>query len=110
AGRRRALHRQHLGDGSPLGVTLRYVDNPRVDDGLGTILPVLEPHVREPFVLMLGDELYLGTNHDALVGGSNAPSTAVCAVLRTDDPEVVRKNYPVQVADGRRTPLIHQPD
>jgi dTDP-glucose pyrophosphorylase len=102
--------RQHLGDGRDLGVALRYVDNPRVDDGLGTILPVLEPHVRESFVLVLGDELYLGTNHDALAAGLTAPSTAVCAVLRTDDPEVVRKNYAVEVTDGRVTALIEKPD
>jgi dTDP-glucose pyrophosphorylase len=102
--------RQHLGDGRDLGVALRYVDNPRVDDGLGTILPVLEPHIREPFVLVLGDELYLGTNHDALAAGITAPSTAVCAMLRTDDPEVVRKNYAVEVDDGRVTALIEKPD
>ena len=101
--------RQRLGDGHELGVTLRYVENPRVDDGLGTMLPVLEPHVREPFVLVLGDELYLGTNHDALAA-VGAPSPAVCAVHRTDDPEVVRKNYAVEVADGRVTALIEKPD
>src|SRR5262249_49218214 len=101
--------RQHLGDGRDLGVTLRYVENPHVDAGLGTVLPVLEPHVREPFVLVLGDELYLGTNHDALATVA-APSTAVCAVLRTDDPEVVRKNYAIEVDDGRVTALIEKPD
>lgn len=71
--------RRKLGDGSAYGVALRYVENPNVDDGLGTILPVIEPHVREPFVLVLGDELYLGTNH-AELGDVPGPWTAVCAV------------------------------
>lgn len=101
--------RERLGDGHDLGVTLRYVENPRIDDGLGTMLPVLEPHVGEPFVLVLGDELYLGTNHAALAGVAG-PSTAVCAVHRTDDPEIVRKNYAVEVADGRVTALIEKPE
>ena len=61
-------------------------------------------------MLVLGDELYLGTNHDALAAGITAQSTAVCAVLRTEDPEVVRKNYAVEVDDGRVTALIEKPD
>jgi dTDP-glucose pyrophosphorylase len=101
--------RDRLGDGRDLGVTLRYVDNPRVDEGLGTVLSVLEPHVREPFVLVLGDELYLGTNHAALAEVA-APWTAVCAVHHTDDPDVVRKNYTVEVADGRISALIEKPE
>ncbi len=103
-----AVVRERLGDGSSLGVELRYVENPRADDGLGTILPALEPHVQQPFVLLLGDELYLESNHAGLAGVT-APWVAVCAVHRTDDPEVVRKNYAVEVVDGRITALIEKP-
>src|SRR4030095_571577 len=101
--------RQRLGDGSAFGVTLRYVENPRVDEGLGTVLPVLEPHVREPFVFVLGDELYLGSNHAALAA-LEGPWTAVRRVQRTDDPEVVRKNYAVRIEDGHITALVEKPD
>jgi dTDP-glucose pyrophosphorylase len=101
--------REWLGDGSSLGVQLRYVENPRVDEGLGTILPTLEPHVREPFVLLLGDELYLGSNHAGLADVA-APWVAVCAVHGTDDPEVIRKNYAVEVVDGRITALVEKPE
>jgi len=104
-----AYIREQLGDGRQLGVALRYVDNPRVDDGLGTLLPVVEPLVREPFVLVLGDELYLGTNHAALADVPS-PWTAVCALHRTEDLDVVRKNYTVEAAGGRITALIEKPD
>jgi dTDP-glucose pyrophosphorylase len=101
--------RQQLGDGSAHGVALRYVENPHVDDGLGTILPAVEPYVREPFVLMLADELYLGTNHADLARVAS-PWTAVCAVHRVDDPEVIRKNYTVEMADGRITAVLEKPE
>jgi NDP-sugar pyrophosphorylase family protein len=101
--------RAHFGDGSAFGVTIRYVENPDVDGGLGTALTVLEPHVHEPFVLVLGDELYLETNHAAL-GALSAPFTAVCAIHETDDLETIRKNYAVELADGRITGLVEKPE
>ena len=101
--------RRKLGDGSAYGVALRYVENPNVDDGLGTILPVIEPHVREPFVLVLGDELYLGTNH-AELGDVPGPWTAVCAVHAVEDPEVIRKNYTVEMTDGLITAVLEKPE
>lgn len=101
--------RAAYGDGSAYGMEVRYVDNPDVDGGLGTALTVAEPHLHEPFVLLLGDELYLGTNHAALAG-IEGPYTAVCALRATDDIEVIRKNYAVTLQDGRITSLIEKPE
>jgi dTDP-glucose pyrophosphorylase len=101
--------RAAYGDGRALGVSLRYVDNPHVDGGLGTALTVLAPHVHEPFVLLLGDELYLDSNHAALAA-IEGPYTAVCGLWPTDDPEVIRKNYAVTLADGRITGLVEKPE
>jgi NDP-sugar pyrophosphorylase family protein len=101
--------RERLGDGREFGVTLRYVENPRVDEGLGTVFSVLEPLITEPFVFVLGDELYLDTNHAALAA-VDGPWTAVCAVHRTDDPEVVRKNYSVQIEGDHIAALVEKPD
>jgi NDP-sugar pyrophosphorylase family protein len=101
--------RAHFGDGSAFGVAIRYIENPDVDGGLGTALTVLEPHMREPFVMVLGDELYLETNH-AELGAVSAPYTAVCAIHETDDLEMIRKNYAVELADGRITGLVEKPD
>ncbi len=101
--------RAAYGDGSTLGVEIAYIDNPDVDRGLGSALLVTEPHVREPFVLLLGDELYLQTNHASLAA-LPAGYTAVCALHPTDDPEVIRKNYAVTLADGRITGLVEKPE
>jgi dTDP-glucose pyrophosphorylase len=101
--------RRLYGDGAGLGVELAYIDNPDVDRGLGTALLVAERHVDEPFVLVLGDELYLETNHGDLARIAT-PYTAVCAVYATDDVEVIRKNYAVAIVDGRITGLIEKPE
>src|SRR5262249_22256537 len=74
--------RQHFGDGSAFGVRIQYVENPDVDSGLGTALLVIEPHVQEPFALVLGDELYLETNHPTLRDMAEG-YTAVCAMQET---------------------------
>src|SRR5262249_29323492 len=43
------------------------------------------------------------------LAGVTPPWAAVCAVLRTDDPEVIQKNYAVEVVDGRITALVEKP-
>lgn len=101
--------REAYGDGRRLGLDIRYITNPDVDRGLGTVLLVAEQHVREPFLLALGDELYLETNHRDLANLSGA-YTAVCAVLPTDDPDLIRKNYAVTIADGRISALVEKPE
>ena len=101
--------RAYFGDGSAFGVQIRYVENPDVDAGLGTALLVIEPHVHEPFVMLLGDELYLETNHAELLGARDG-FTAICAVHETDDVDVIRKNYAVELADGRITGLVEKPE
>jgi mannose-1-phosphate guanylyltransferase/phosphomannomutase len=60
--------REHFGDGSAFGVRIHYIENPDVDAGLGTALLVVELHVERAFVMVLGDELYLETNHPELDG------------------------------------------
>jgi dTDP-glucose pyrophosphorylase len=103
------LIRTEYGDGSALGIAIRYVENPDVAGGLGTVLTVIEPHVHEPFVLLLGDELYLDCNHAEMMALAG-PYTAVCAIHPTGDIDVVRKNYGVLLDDGVITGLVEKPD
>jgi dTDP-glucose pyrophosphorylase len=96
-------------DGHALGLDIQYIRNPDFDRGLGTALHAIEPHVHEPFVLLLGDEVYLESNHAELA--NIEPSyTAVCGVYRTDDRDVIAKNYAVTVEDGRITALVEKPE
>jgi dTDP-glucose pyrophosphorylase len=101
--------REAYGDGSRFGVEIRYIENPEVARGLGTVFQVIEPHVDEPFILALGDELYVKSNHRELLDISR-PYTAVCAVYPTHDPELIRKNYAVVIENDRITRLVEKPD
>lgn len=100
--------RDALGDGQAFGVEIRYVESLDVDGGLGTIFATIEPHIDEPFVLTLGDELYLGSNHAALAEVQD-PYVAVCALSPNDDAELIAKNYSVSLDGDRITALVEKP-
>ncbi len=101
--------REAYGDGRALGIELHYIDNPDVDSGLGTALQVLEPHLDEPFVMLLGDELYLESNH-AELREFDRPFLAVCGLKRTEDLGLIRRNYSVELEADRINRLIEKPE
>ncbi len=100
--------RERLGDGSAFGVRVRYVDvgNPKMGLALG--LHQAKELLDEPFVAILGDELYLDSNHADLFP-LEEPWEAGCAVLRTEDPQLIRKNYSVRIEEGLVKDLEEKP-
>jgi len=100
--------RTAYGDGHDLGLEIEYIRNPEFERGLGTVLLAAESHVHEPFVLLLGDEVYLESNH-AELAAIPPGYTAVCGLYRTDDADLVAKNYAVTLEDGRITHLVEKP-
>src|SRR5262245_17794996 len=75
--------RAALGDGAAHGVAVRYVEVGDPGIGLARGLHLAKDLAREPFVCVLVDELYLGSNHAALIP-PREPWEAVCAVTATD--------------------------
>lgn len=100
--------REALGEGDSFGVRIRYVENENVEGGLGTILSAIEPHVTERFYLVLGDELYLGSNHADLKDLSQ-DSVATCALWKCQDERMIRKNYIAKQENGRIVGLVEKP-
>ena len=100
--------REALGDGGSFGVRVRYVENEYVDGGLGTILSVVEPLLDERFYLVLGDELYLNSNHSELREVDD-DCIAVCALWKCQDERLIRKNYIVEQKSGRIVGLTEKP-
>lgn len=100
--------RMALGDGSSWGVRIRYVENEHVDGGLGTILSAIQPLLDERFYLILGDELYLNSNHSELREMSD-DCIAVCALWKCRDERLIRKNYIAEQQDGRIVGLTEKP-
>lgn len=101
--------RQCCGDGSRLGVSLRYVDCADPDAGLASGILLVRDLFAEPFVTILGDELYLGSNHGALQSNWRPHYDAMCGLIRTDDLHQIKRNYSVTVADDRITGLEEKP-
>ena len=101
--------REFLGDGDRLGVRVRYVDVGDPSMGLAKGLLRAKPFAREPFVTILGDELYLGANHSELLP-LPAGWEAACAVHETEDPRRIKKNYALTIEDGRILDLEEKPE
>jgi len=93
---------QALGDGAHLGVRLRYVEqHERL--GLAHAVGQLEPHIDEPFMLFLGDIFFELTDLGVMMTAmAEHDCAAVLAVKEETDPEAVKRNFTVLLADDGR--------
>lgn len=101
--------REFLGDGERFDVSIRYVHCEEPKIGLAGGMLLAEPVIDRPFITVLGDELYLGSNHH-LLSEPSGDFFAVCGVRRSDNPRIIQKNYSVEVEDGLVTGLEEKPD
>lgn len=99
--------RDSLGDGDSLGVKLHYVECPDPKVGLAHGMLLAEPFLNRPFVTILGDELYLDSNHDRLTLPADADFECICAVMPGSDPQAIRKNYAVHL-DGDQVVSVEE--
>jgi dTDP-glucose pyrophosphorylase len=90
--------REVLGGGESLGMRLDYVvcEDPKV--GLARGLLLAAERFSEPFVTILGDELYLDSNHGELKDRALGDALAVCAVQPCQNARLIQKNYSVELA------------
>jgi NDP-sugar pyrophosphorylase family protein len=89
--------REHFGDGSRLGVAIRYVEQKQTL-GIAHAVMQLERHIHGPFLLLLGDIFYVARDLGALVRTYEAGGIGgVLAVKRENDPIAIQKNFAVTV-------------
>lgn len=100
--------RDALGDGSALGVQLRYVDCGDPTAGLASGILQVEEVVDRPFAVVLSDELYLGSHHERLVA-PDGEWLAVCGVLDPLDRRQIAGNYRVELDGDRVVGLEEKP-
>jgi dTDP-glucose pyrophosphorylase/ubiquinone/menaquinone biosynthesis C-methylase UbiE len=101
--------RQHLGDGSRLGVAIRYVVNDRIDLNLPYSVYLGSRETDGPCCMLLADECYLGSNHHELLAPHYRAADAVCAITECDSAKQIRKNYVADIRDGRIADLEEKP-
>ena len=85
--------RAALGDGASTGVRIEYVECEDINAGLARGLLLLRNKISGNFPVILGDELYLGSNHQQLLRYAQQPVGAVCGIKVTGDTTLIRKNY-----------------
>ncbi len=102
-----------LGDGSNLGVRIRYVEQEETL-GIAHALGRLEQHVDRPFFLFLGDIFFETANLSDMVvrmgDGTRDGTAGVLAVKKEPDPAAIMRNFVVHLGeDGAVTRVIEKP-
>jgi NDP-sugar pyrophosphorylase family protein len=101
--------REHLGDGTALGVRITYVENDRLDRELGYSVYLGCRGVRSPVCVVLADECYAGTNHEGLLDPRFAGALGVCTLIASPYAKHIRKNYTVTLSGDRITDMQEKP-
>lgn len=102
--------RDYLGDGSSLGVRLAYVVNPRLDLELSYSIYLATRDRASFYCVILADECYVGSNHRELLEDAYDAGLVTCTVIESDDVAAVRKNYAVDIREGRIVRLQEKPE
>ncbi|MHB9074080.1 MAG: nucleotidyltransferase family protein [Desulfobaccales bacterium] len=79
--------------------------------GLADAVACFAGQLSGPFMVMLGDEFYLGSNHwQMLQSQRDRPQASMIAVKPTDRPEKIRQNYAVSLnGDMRVKRVVEKP-
>lgn len=116
-GYRQELIRGYFEDGQRHGLSIRYLENPYIGikekSGLSDALLLMEKYIDEPFLTILGDEVYVRGRHRAMVErfDSSPECEAMIGVFSAADPAAIRKNYSVYVRpDGAVHALVEKPE
>ena len=101
--------KDYLGDGDRFGVSLKYLDCAQPGLGLARGMLLAKECFDEPFVTILGDEIYLDSNHHEIQSLADSSFDAICGLLHTSDLHQIQRNYSVECMDGSITALTEKP-
>ena len=104
------LIKERFGDGKALGIDIKYIECKNVHVGLAKGIYLAKDYITSNFVVILGDEFYLGSNHEELLNISKKKFSAICGVTLTGDTTVIKNNYSVSIESDIVTALQEKPD
>lgn len=101
---------EHFGDGAHLGVSIRYVEQ-KATLGIAHAVMQLERHVDRPFLLYLGDILYVPKDLGSMVEiAEREQAVAVLAAKKETDREAIYKNFLIDAdVRGRVSRVVEKP-
>jgi dTDP-glucose pyrophosphorylase len=101
---------EQLGDGTQLAVAITYIEVEDINKGLASGILQLERYLETVFCVILGDEVYLDSNHRQMLSLLNNGFDVVCAVKEAQHPVNIKKNYSIQLQEGVITSLVEKPE
>ena len=102
--------RDHFGDGSRFGVGITYVHNDRLDLELPYSVYLASRAIEGSHCCMvLADECYIDSNHGELRAAVDRMALVTCALIASNNPKEIRKNYAVVVHDGTIAAMQEKP-
>jgi NDP-sugar pyrophosphorylase family protein len=102
--------RERFGNGESFGVKISYVENQHLDKGWAWSVLLAKPFLAGRFAcVMLADEFYLNTNHAELIDFPYEDHSAVVTVKQTNNPELIKKNFSVELIKNRVIRLVENP-
>jgi NDP-sugar pyrophosphorylase family protein len=90
-------------------IDIEYVECAHPEIGLARGLLLLKGKIHEPFVTLLGDELYLNSNHEILQHLPLENLNAAVGYLVNADMDQIQQNYSLEISKGWISTLIEKP-
>jgi len=101
--------KNYFGDGSKFGVKIKYVLNDDMGKGLVNSIYVMKDQINSDFFVILGDEIYIDSNHSELTKFRNKKPDAVISIKKGASVSEIKKNYSVETKNGRVISLVEKP-
>jgi dTDP-glucose pyrophosphorylase len=102
--------RDHFGDGSSRGLRINYVENQNLDKGWAWSVLLAKPFLANRMgCVMLADEFYLGANFADIRALPLSDVSVLCMVQETENPELIKRNFSVEVSGSRVVRLVEKP-
>lgn len=101
---------EQLGDGHKLDVAVTYIVIDDINKGLAYGILQLERYLKAVFCVILGDEVYLDSNHQEMLDLTGDDFDVVCAIKEAQHPVSIKKNYSLQMQGGLITSLVEKPE
>lgn len=101
--------KKYFKDGKDFEVEIDYI-NSNPNDGIADALLLAKGKVGSPFVIILGDEVYLNSNHSSLNEAKYKDADGIVAFIHKDNPQDIANNYSMRVNENMLiSSLIEKP-
>lgn len=93
--------RSFFGDGKDLGVNIEYIEaNP--NHGIADALYLSKEKINGIFLVMLGDEFYLNSDHNTILDDYYNDADAIITCIKTENTQDIANNYSIHLKDKNK--------